>query len=623
MTTDPSTPDASLASSDADRTAAPLTHAQVVDFPQTLSLELGGQQLPSVRIVFETWGTLNANRDNAVLICHALSGDSHVCKHDDSDIPGWWDLMVGPGKSIDTNKYFVICSNVLGGCRGTTGPNSINPATGQPYGAQFPVITMADMVHAQRRLIDHLKINRLAAVVGGSLGGHQALTWAIQHPTRVARVALLATSPRLTAQALAFDIVGRNAILRDPHFHGGQYYNQPTRPAVGLALARMLGHITYLSQEAMTLKFDAVRDQPRDIDTDFEKEFAVGTYLAYQGDKFVERFDANSYLTLSKAMDLFDLGGTVAQLSDTFLSSPNHWLVLSFTSDWLFPAHQSVSIVNGLIAAGKRVSYCNIRSDGGHDAFLLPAELDMYGHMVASFLATGDASSASPAVNATSEINPSPADHTDAPTSIFVGNRLDRDSILSLIPRHANVLDLGCGDGELLWMLQRHNPHRRLLGIELDEQSIRSAIGRGVDVVQNDLEKPLSGIRDDQFDIVVLSQTLQAVADTEGVLREMLRVGRQAIVSFPNFAYHKLRDMLYHEGKSPKTQRTYSYEWHNTPNRRYPSILDFQEFCFAKGFAVQQQIYLDTEADQPVNTDPNRNADLAIFVLGRTSEFVI
>src|SRR5690606_28022976 len=218
-------------------------------------------------------GTLSPRRDNAVLICHALSGDSHVARHDGDDAPGWWDVVVGPGKSIDTDRYLVICSNILGGCRGTTGPNSINPATGRPYGAQFPQITLADMVDVQRRLIDHLGIETLRAVVGGSLGGHQALTWAVRHPRRVAAAALIATSPRLTSQALAFDIVGRNAILRDPQFHGGQYYDQPTKPSVGLALARMLGHITYLSRDAMTEKFDPTRFDPRDVPTEFEKHY--------------------------------------------------------------------------------------------------------------------------------------------------------------------------------------------------------------------------------------------------------------------------------------------------------------------------------------------------------------
>ena len=226
------------------------------------------------------------------------------------DDPGWWDIAVGPGKPIDTDRYFVICPNLLGGCRGTTGPAASTPPTGKPYGRDFPTITIGDMVEVQRRLLDHLGIDTLLAVVGGSMGGHQALAWATRFPERVRSVVALATSPRLTSQALAFDVVGRNAIRRDPHYHGGQYYEEKHGPEVGLAIARMIGHITYLSREAMRQKFDADRLQPRDVATEFEKTFSVGSYLGYQGTKFVERFDANSYMVLSMAMDLFDLGGT-------------------------------------------------------------------------------------------------------------------------------------------------------------------------------------------------------------------------------------------------------------------------------------------------------------------------
>ena len=282
-------------SSDSVRSAVPLKYAQYVTFQEPLALEEGGS-LPGVRVAYETYGTLSPAADNAVLICHALSGDSHVARHDADDTPGWWDLVVGPGKSIDTDRYFVICPNLLGGCRGTTGPNSVNPETGKPYGADFPIITVRDMVKVQKLLVEHLGIRRLRAVVGGSLGGQLALTWATQLPELVAGTIALATSPRLTSQAMAFDVVGRNAILRDPAYQDGQYYGSGPGPHVGLSIARMLGHITYLSREAMIEKFDAHRLQPRQVQTQFETRFSVGSYLAYQGDKFVERFDANSYL---------------------------------------------------------------------------------------------------------------------------------------------------------------------------------------------------------------------------------------------------------------------------------------------------------------------------------------
>ena len=381
--------DDAFASTDSVRTAAPLHHAQQVAFDEPLALELGGE-LPGVTVTYETYGRLNAARDNAVLVCHALSGDSHVARHDADDEPGWWDVVVGPGQCIDTDRYFVICPNVLGGCRGTTGPGSPNPATGRPYGRDFPALTVGDMVEVHRRLIDHLGIERLHAVVGGSLGGHQALCWARRFPGSVRGAMLLATSPRLTSQALAFDVVGRNAITRDPNFHDGQYYTAEAGPDVGLAIARMIGHLTYISREAMCEKFDPTRYAPRDVATAFEKEFSVGSYLGYQGERFVERFDANSYVTLSLAMDRYDLGETPEALAAALAPTRCRWLILSFTSDWLFPPEQSQKLVTALLRQGRRVCYCNVTSSCGHDAFLLGDDLDRYGELMRAFLAHRD-----------------------------------------------------------------------------------------------------------------------------------------------------------------------------------------------------------------------------------------
>ena len=296
----------------------------------------------------------------------------------------------GRAKPIDTDRYFVICPNLLGGCRGTTGPNSVNPETGRPYGADFPIITVRDMVKVQKLLVEHLGIRRLRAVVGGSLGGQLVLTWATQLPAMVAGAVALATSPRLTSQAMAFDVVGRNAILRDPAYQDGQYYGNGPGPTVGLSIARMLGHITYLSREAMIEKFDAHRLQPRQVQTQFETRFSVGSYLAYQGDKFVERFDANSYLALTMAIDLFDLGDSREELRRALSSSQCRWLLMSFSTDWLFPPFQSEKMVNALIAEGKPVSYCNVQSNCGHDAFLLADELPIYGETMRAFLANLD-----------------------------------------------------------------------------------------------------------------------------------------------------------------------------------------------------------------------------------------
>ena len=593
-------------SSDTARHSKPLRYARSAKLDQPLQLELGGH-LAGVTVAYETYGELNAARDNAILLCHAISGDSHVARHDEQDDPGWWDIAVGPGKAIDTNRYFVICPNLLGGCRGTTGPGSLNPATGKPYGRDFPTITVGDMVEVQRRLVAHLGISQLLAVVGGSLGGHQAQTWGIRHPDWVRGVVALATSARLNSQALAFDVVSRNAILRDPHFYGGEYYDQPHGPDVGLALARMIGHITYLSREAMTEKFEADRLNPRDVAIEFEKRFSVGSYLGYQGAKFVERFDANSYLTLTVAMDLFDLGSTPHELAAAFKPARARWLVVSFSSDWLFLPDQSRDIVNALIANTAPVSYCDVRSTCGHDAFLLPNDLPAYGEMMRSFL-----DHLSPAPKAQAAVK----DEAHGPTSIFHQHRLDYEHIAQLIPAGASVLDLGCGSGTFLAGLRETN-HRRLVGVELDEQKILTGISRGLDVIQADLNRGLGAFAAGEFDCVVLSQTLQTVQDVEGVLTEMVRIGRTCIVSIPNFGYHQLRRMLAETGRAPKSAGVLHYEWYNTPNIRFFTIADFEDFCRQKNIRVHRRIALDTEARAEVFEHPNLNADLAIFVISR------
>jgi len=600
------TPDELFESSDSVRSGAPLRHARAVRFDEPLHLALGGQ-LPSVTVAYETYGRLNERRDNAVLVCHAISGDSHVARHDVHDTPGWWDIMVGPGRPIDTDRYFVICPNVLGSCRGTTGPNSMDPRTGTRYGAAFPTITVADMVDVQRWLTDHLGIRRLHAVIGGSLGGQQALTWATRYPDHVRGCLVLASAHRLTSQALAFDVVARNAIMHDPEYLGGEYYDRGPGPSVGLALARMLGHITYLSRESMTAKFDPSRLTPLDVVTEFEKKFSVGSYLAHQGDKFVERFDANSYVSLSLAMDLFDLGDTPEKLRAALGLAHCRWLVISFSTDWLFPPFQSREIVDALIANTQPVSYCNVASSCGHDAFLLQDNLPVYGRLVEAFLAHLDGTGLVPSVDI--------AELHD-PTHLFRGHRLDYEMILELIPRGASVLDLGCGPGVLLELL-RARGHERLMGVELDEQSVLAGVERGLDVVHMDLDQGLAAFPDGQFDVVILSQTLQATSNTERVIDESLRVGGLAIVGFPNFAYHKLRRMLYEQGRSPKAHGPYHYEWYNSPNRRFPSIADFEDFCRAKGIRVHRELYLDSETNQQITDDPNLNADMAIFVLSR------
>ena len=594
-------------STDTVRTAQPLRYAQSVTLDEPLGLESGGT-LPKVTVAFETYGQLNESHDNAILICHAISGDSHVAKHNDEDEPGWWDILVGPGKPVDTNRFFVVCPNLLGGCRGTTGPGSINPPTGKPYGSDFPTITIGDMVEVERRLLDKLGIGQLVAIIGGSIGGHQVLTWAIRHPDRLRGAVLLASSPRLTSQALAFDVVGRNAIRRDPYFHGGQYYDQPHGPAVGLALARMIGHITYLSAEAMSQKFEGDRLHPREEAIEFEKTFSVGSYLGHQGTKFVERFDANSYLTLSLAMDLFDLGGTPEQLAASFRPARCRWLVLSFSSDWLFPPGQSREIANALVHNNATVSYCNIQSDCGHDAFLLPDDFDRYGEMIRAFI-----QNLAPAPHAPGIAK----DELPGRTSIFHERRLDYDRIVELIPPGASVLDLGCGSGRLLARLKNQG-RGSLVGVELDERKILGALQRNLDVIQADLNEGLQTFADRQFDCVVLSQTLQAVKDVEGVIAEMLRVGAAGIVSFPNLAFYKLRRILAEEGRAPRAYGWLRDKWYDTADIRFLSITDFEEFCREKGLHIRRRIALNTETGAEIREDANRDADLAIFVLSNT-----
>jgi len=351
-----------------------LVETQYVTFEEPLHLECG-RALAPITVAYETYGALSPERDNAVLIFHALSGDAHVAGYHSPDDhkPGWWDVVVGPGKAFDTNRYMVICANVLGGCKGSTGPSSINPRTGRPYALDFPVVTIDDMVRVQERLVSHLGIERLLCVVGGSMGGMLALDWAVRYPDRAASVIAVATSARLNAQGIAFNEVGRQAIMADPNWNGGDYYDG-TPPTAGLAIARMIGHITYLSDEQMRIKFGR-RLQDRDaFGYDFRTEFQVESYLRYQGSSFVKRFDANSYLYITKAIDYFDLSAGHRSLVEALHDVRAEFLVISFSSDWLFPTVQSRELVRALQANGVRTTFIEIPSSYGHDSFLLPNE---------------------------------------------------------------------------------------------------------------------------------------------------------------------------------------------------------------------------------------------------------
>ena len=341
-----------------------------------------GATLGPITLAYQTYGQLNADRSNAVLILHALSGGAHAAGYRslDDTKPGWWDTSIGPGKAFDTDRFFVICSNIIGSCYGSTGPGSLNPATGKLYGLSFPVVTIGDIVRAQERLIDHLGIERLLCVVGGSMGGMQALEWAAHHPERIRAAIPLATTARSNAMHIALSEVGRQAIYADPSWQGGDYYDGNRRPDAGLAVARMIAHITYLSEQSMHQKFGRRLQNRERFGYEFQTEFQVESYLRHQGLSFTQRFDANSYLYITKAMDYFDLsqspfgtnGLPVNSLAAAFAGAQDiKFLVVSFTSDWLYPSHQSKQIVSALTAAGADVSYLDIESDAGHDAFLV------------------------------------------------------------------------------------------------------------------------------------------------------------------------------------------------------------------------------------------------------------
>ena len=336
----------------------------------SLSLDNGAKLAP-VEVAYETYGTLNARKANAILALHAFSGDAHAAgiSHETGK-PGWWDNMIGPGKAFDTDKYFVICSNVLGGCRGTTGPSSVNPETGCPYAMSFPVITIGDMVRLQKMLIDWFGIQRLLAVTGGSMGGMQALKWAVEYPEQVVSAIPIASTVRHSAQQIAFNEVGRQAIMADPDWNGGAYYGKQP-PARGLSVARMVGHITYMSDESMREKFGR---RLRDKDTfsfGFDVDFEVESYLRYRGSQFVNRFDANSYLFITKAMDYFDLTEGQGTLAAVLERARARFLVISFSSDWLYPSYQSQEMVRALRSRNRDVAYVELQSNYGHDSFLV------------------------------------------------------------------------------------------------------------------------------------------------------------------------------------------------------------------------------------------------------------
>lgn len=352
-----------------------LVTPETIRFDRPLALDCG-RSLPGYELVYETYGTLNASRSNAILICHALSGDHHAAGYHSMDDPkpGWWETCIGPGKPIDTNHFHVVSLNNLGGCKGSTGPIAANPDTGKPYGPDFPIVTVRDWVNSQARLADELEIEQWAAVIGGSLGGMQALQWAIDYPDRLRHAVVIAAASKLSAQNIGFNEVARQAILSDPDFHKGHYYEHHVIPHRGLMLARMLGHITYLSDEVMRAKFGRELREGR-LNFGFDVEFQVESYLRYQAKSFVESFDANTYLLMTKALDYFDPSESFAgDLSAALAKVTAKFLVVSFTSDWRFAPERSREIVKALLDGDKDVTYAEIEANQGHDAFLMPIQ---------------------------------------------------------------------------------------------------------------------------------------------------------------------------------------------------------------------------------------------------------
>ena len=537
-----------------------------------------GGVLPVLDVAYESYGQLNARQDNVVFICTALTGDAHAAGYHtspDKDL-GWWDAMIGPGRGIDTRYYHVICANILGGCKGTTGPASINPETGKPYGAGFPVIDVGDIVDAHCLLLQHLGISHLAALIGGSFGGMQVLEWLVRYPDMAAHAICIATAASLSAQALAFDSLAQAMIREDPGWCNGDYYDQDRGPVSGLAHARQLGHITYLSQEIMMSKFGREqRDQMHeDLSTARIPEFQVASYLNYQGRKFVSRFDANSYLRVMTAMDHFDLktrsdGG----LADVLRSVQAKVLVVAVTSDWLFPPAQSKEIAHALLQAQKAVSYCELDVPYGHDAFLVDIE-----NLVAAvraflpWIADGE-----------EQIPHEEGQQRETPAFI-------RKSLPDMVSRGARVLDVGCGDGQLLAELERLCETEGF-GVDIDFSQVVQTMNRGHAVLQADIDDGLALIPDDAYDYAVLSETLQVVRHPRTVMQSLLRVAPECIVTFPNFANYHVVGQLLRRGRMP-VGRALPFAWYETPNIHLFTLLDFETLCHEEGWHIKDRVYL-------------------------------
>ena len=546
---------------------------------KTLKLKLpeGGYRLMSggilkeIEVAYEECGA-PLRSDNAVFICHALTGDAHVAgiKPGEEKPSGWWEGMVGPGRAIDTDRFHVICANVLGGCSGTTGPSSVNPDTGKPYGSSFPQYDFSDAVDVYRMLLKELGVGKLAALIGGSYGGMQVMDWITRCPDEMEKACLIATSASLNTQALAFDVVGRASITDDPAWKGGDYYleGDGKGPKLGLASARQLAHITYLSRELLQDKFrrelqknfvEAPHEERAKRDAAFKTYFQIESYLDYQALKFIRRFDANSYLHITRSMDLFDAGARYGSLEAACARVKARCLVVSYEGDILFSEWQSKDIVRALTVNGKDVTYCHLEAGTGHDSFLTDIS-DLSG-LVGGFLGRRE------------------------PKVMNWQERL-YSNVVRMVRPGSRVIDIGCGDGTLLNVL-RERRNAKCDGVEIDIDKFKETVGDGHGAFWEDADEGLSLIPDSRYDIAVCSDTLQEVKNPRGILREALRIADEAIVTFPNFAAYRIRLTLAFKGRLPVSKQL-PFEWYDTPNIHLITLKDFKKLCDKDGIAIRE-----------------------------------
>ena len=561
-----------------------------------------GEKLAEFELSYECYGQLNDQKNNAIYICHALTGDHHVAGvyTEKDEKPGWWNHVVGPGKPIDTNRFFVLSSNCLGGCRGSTGPASKVPGEScRTYGSSFPDLSIQDMIRAQRELIDHLGIKKLHAVVGGSMGGMQALQWIVEYPGFAENAVIIAATAQHSVQTIAFNEAGRNAIRGDLEWKEGNYSKEDS-PAQGLSVARMMAHITYLSDVGMEEKFGG--DHRLDSSQDFE--FSVQGYLAYQGKKFVDRFDANSYLKLTEALDRFDLVGR-GGLAEAVKNVDTRTLVVAFSSDWLYTPRQNKLIVDALLSSGKNASYLEIEDSHGHDSFLINSK---------PFLTALDAF-LQPELNENQQIF-----EEDGFRKVKNRYEVKKEADFRAIDRWVNprekVLDLGCGRGLLLEHLSES---KEVFGLGIDRELNKSisCIARKVPIYQEEIFKGLSKFKDNSFDWVIFSRMIESLPEPGRILKESLRVGKRVAVSFVNHGYWRNRWNFLLEGKRVCNE-VYPHQWESSHLSNHFSINEFREFCRRlqkEGMKVSlgRTVYYRGDWVKRCTFFPNLRAGLAII----------